>query len=417
MDIELLCKNAKQASDAIKNLSTQKKNELLQAIANKLEAHHDFILEKNAVDVQKAKEQNLSEALVDRLTLNEKRFKEIIDGIKKVITLTDPVNEIIEGYEVESSLSIVKKRVPFGVVAVIYESRPNVTVDIATLCIKSGNCCILKGGKEASETNLILFNLMQEVLLELELNKNIISLVNSTDRQDVYALLKQDQYIDVIIPRGGFKLQRLCLENSTIPVITGGFGISHIFADESCSLEKSAQVIINAKVQKPSACNALDTLILHEKVAKDLIELLKPSFLQHHVTVHACPQSFAYFSDYPYVKALQEGDLDTEWLSLHCSCIVVKDLNEACQILKDHNASHSDAILTNNLANANTFVNKAPSACVYVNASTRFTDGGQFGFGSEVAISTQKLHVRGPMGLKELTTYQYVLSGDYLVRS
>lgn len=417
MLIQQIAQAAHKASAVMKNLTTQQKNALLLTLKTLLLDNKELILEQNAKDVLKAKQANLASAMVDRLTLNDKNFAELVDGVGKVILLEDPVGEILQGYKVESNLNIVKKRVPFGVIAVIYESRPNVTIDIATLCIKSGNCFILKGGKEAILTNKALFDCIKQALAKHNLDTNIASLLEDSDRDNLKELLKLDQYIDLIIPRGGQKLQRFCLENATVPVITGGFGISHIFVDESASLDKAIEIILNAKLQKPSACNALDTLILHQNIADKFIEKLKQHLQNHQVYVHACDKCYDLFKDYEYLVRLQEQDLDTEWLSLNMSCVVVEDVKAAVELMCEHNACHSDAILTNNITNANYFVNHASSACVYVNASTRFSDGGQFGFGCEVAISTQKLHVRGPMGLKELTTYQYVLNGDYLVRS
>ena len=420
--IETLARQAYVASTKAALMKKIKKNDLLLKIADAIESHYTDVLAANQKDVDGAVNRSLPKALVDRLALNPARFTEMVMGIRKVASLQDPVGRIIDGYSVESTLNIRKKTVPFGVVGVIYEARPNVTADIAALCLKSGNACILRGGSEAIHTNRLLHSIMQEVLLREGVDPNTVTFIDSTDRNDVKELLSLDKYIDVIIPRGGEALHRLCQKESTIPVIVGGFGICHIFVDESADLEKSVGVVINAKVQKPSACNALDTLLIHKKVAEDFLAKLKAQIESLGVTlvVHGTElsQILKNLGYNPrFLVESKDEDFDTEWLSLKLNVALVDNLDEVLLHLRVHRATHSDAILTENLANARRFTENVGSACVYVNASTRFTDGGQFGLGAEVAISTQKLHVRGPMGLEALTTYTYICEGDYLARS
>ncbi len=416
VDIEKLAANAKKASYDLSVLTTSEKNEALNLIADELSKNYDAILSKNELDIQKARENGLPEAMIDRLTLTKSRFEEMVEGVRKVATLADPVGRVYDGRTLESGLKISKRSVPLGVVGVIYESRPNVTVDIAALCLKSGNACFLKGGSEAFETNLCLHAIIQSCLGKSGINPDGVTFVNGTQRELVGAMLGLSDYIDVLIPRGGEKLQRMCQRESSIPVIIGGFGISHIFVDETADLKKSVDIIINAKTQKPSACNSLDTLLIHEKVAEKFISMLKDTCAEHHVTILAHDKAYGLLEGYPYLLKGSSGDFDTEFLSLKMNVALVSDVKDAITHMRVHNASHSDAILTDSCKNAQMFVNASGSACVYVNASTRFSDGGQFGLGAEVAISTQKLHARGPMALEALTTYQYVCSGDYIYR-
>lgn len=414
-----MAKLCQRASCDYAQLSTEVKNKVLNTLATLLEENYDIICENNLKDVNAGKEKGLNDALVDRLNLTLSRFKEMVNGVRKVAILDDPVGEILSGRVLESGLRILKKRVPLGVIGVIYESRPNVTIDIASLCLKSGNACILRGGSEAINTNRVLHSLIKKAFLECGVNSDGIAFIDSPDRELVGKLLRLDDYVDVIIPRGGEALQRRCRQDSSIPVITGGFGISHIFADFNCDIDKSVEVIYNAKVQKPSACNALDTLLIHENITDEMLEKLTVKLLPKKVELLAHGDVYAKLKalSYPYLKEGSDADFDTEFLSLRMNVAKVSGIYEACEHLRLHKASHSDAILTDSNAHARRFVLSAGSACVYVNASTRFTDGGQFGLGAEVAISTQKLHARGPMALEELTTMQYVCEGDYLVRA
>lgn len=418
MDIVEMAKGAYEASFEIADLITRNKNDLLLKLADELLAFKEEIFAANNEDVLAAKENNLPKALVDRLKFNDSRFLEMVDGVKKVAALPDPVGEIYEGRTVESTLTLYKKRVPLGVVGVIYEARPNVTVDIASLCLKSGNACVLRGGKEALKTNLVLVRILHKVLKECQIDPRAVTFIDSPDRELIKTMLSLDSYIDVIIPRGGEALHKMCVRFATMPVIVGGFGVSHIFVDKTANLIKAVNIIINSKVQKPSACNALDTLLLHEDIAVPLIDMLLPELEKYQIEIYAHGDIFTLCKakEYPYLHRGDPTLFDTEWLSLALNIAAVEDVKDAVAHLRRHKAHHSDSILTDSCKNAEIFCNGAGSACVYVNASTRFTDGGQFGMGAEVAISTQKLHVRGPMGLKDLTTYKYICKGDYLCR-
>ncbi|EKO3427384.1 glutamate-5-semialdehyde dehydrogenase [Vibrio fluvialis] len=416
MDLTLMGKAAKDAAFQLATASTAQKNQALAIIADELEANAAQILAANAKDIQLGREAGLTDALLDRLLLNESRLNAIANDVRNVISLNDPVGSEIDSKVLENGMSLSRRRVPLGVVGVIYEARPNVTIDIAALCLKTGNASILRGGKETFFSNMELVKVIQSALEKAQLPAASVQYIEKPDRELVTQLLKLDDYVDMIIPRGGAGLHKMCKENSTIPVIIGGFGISHIFVDESADLDKSVDVIENAKVQRPSACNALDTLLVHEAIAQPLLEKLVTK-LNGKVTFVAEPKAKALMSAATELRDAQAGDFDTEWLSYTLGVKVVRDVNEAIDHMREHNASHSDAIMTNSLVNAERFINSAGSAAVYVNASTRFTDGAQFGLGAEVAVSTQKLHARGPMGLEELTSYKWVGKANYLSRS
>nr|WP_274617005.1 glutamate-5-semialdehyde dehydrogenase [Vibrio furnissii] len=409
-------KAAKDASFQLATASTAQKNQALAIIADELEANAAQILAANVKDIQLGRDAGLSDALLDRLLLNESRLNAIANDVRNVISLHDPVGSEIDSKVLENGMSLSRRRVPLGVVGVIYEARPNVTIDIAALCLKTGNASILRGGKETFFSNVELVKVIQSALKKAQLPAASVQYIEKPDRELVTQLLKLDDYVDMIIPRGGAGLHKMCKENSTIPVIIGGFGISHIFVDDSADLDKSVDVIENAKVQRPSACNSLDTLLVHEAIAQPLLEKLVAK-LNDKVTFVAEPKAKALMSSATQLRDAQAGDFDTEWLSYTLGVKVVRDVHEAIDHMREHNASHSDAIMTNSLCNAELFINAAGSAAVYVNASTRFTDGAQFGLGAEVAVSTQKLHARGPMGLEELTSYKWVGKANYLSRS
>ncbi|EGQ8670154.1 glutamate-5-semialdehyde dehydrogenase [Vibrio cholerae] len=416
MDLTVLGKAAKAASFQLATASTAQKNQALAIMADQLEAQSASILAANAKDIALGREAGLSDAMLDRLLLNESRLQAIANDVRNVIKLNDPVGSEIDSRVLENGMSLARRRVPLGVVGVIYEARPNVTIDIAALCLKTGNAAILRGGKETFFSNMELVKVIQSALDKAGLPAASVQYIEKPDRELVSQLLKMDDYVDMIIPRGGAGLHKMCKENSTVPVIIGGFGISHIFVDESADLDKSVAVIENAKVQRPSACNALDTLLVHQAIAKPLLDKLIAK-LNGKVTFVAEPKAKALMSSATELRDAQDGDFDTEWLSYTLGVKVVQDVQEAIEHMREHNASHSDAIMTNDLYNAELFVNTAGSAAVYVNASTRFTDGAQFGLGAEVAVSTQKLHARGPMGLEELTSYKWVGKANYLSRS
>ncbi|ENM3964272.1 glutamate-5-semialdehyde dehydrogenase [Vibrio cholerae] len=416
MDLTVLGKAAKAASFQLATASTAQKNQALAIMADQLEAQSASILAANAKDIALGREAGLSDAMLDRLLLNESRLQAIANDVRNVIKLNDPVGSEIDSRVLENGMSLARRRVPLGVVGVIYEARPNVTIDIAALCLKTGNAAILRGGKETFFSNMELVKVIQSALDEAGLPAASVQYIEKPDRELVTQLLKMDDYVDMIIPRGGAGLHKMCKENSTVPVIIGGFGISHIFVDESADLDKSVAVIENAKVQRPSACNALDTLLVHQAIAKPLLDKLIAK-LNGKVAFVAEPKAKALMNAAAELRDAQAGDFDTEWLSYTLGVKVVQDVQEAIEHMREHNASHSDAIMTNDLYNAELFVNTAGSAAVYVNASTRFTDGAQFGLGAEVAVSTQKLHARGPMGLEELTSYKWVGKANYLSRS
>ncbi len=409
-------KAAKDAAFELATASTAQKNQALAIIADELEANSAAILAANAKDIELGREAGLTDALLDRLLLNEERLAGIANDVRNVISLNDPVGSEIDSKVLENGMSLSRRRVPLGVVGVIYEARPNVTIDIAALCLKTGNASILRGGKETFFSNMELVKVIQSALAKANLPAASVQYIEKPDRELVSQLLKLDDYVDMIIPRGGAGLHKMCKENSTIPVIIGGFGISHIFVDESADLEKSLNVVENSKVQRPSACNSLDTLLVHEKVAAKFLPMIVER-MSDKVTFVAEPKAKALMAQATQIRDAAEGDFDTEWLSYTLGVKVVADVKDAIDHMRVHNASHSDAIMTNSLINSELFINSVGSAAVYVNAATRFTDGAQFGLGAEVAVSTQKLHARGPMGLEELTSYKWVGKANYLARS
>lgn len=409
-------KAAKQAAFQLATASTAQKNRALSLIADELEANSAAILAANAIDIAQGREAGLSEALLDRLLLNDARLKAIAADVRNVINLNDPVGSEMDSRVLENGMSLAKRRVPLGVVGVIYEARPNVTIDIAALCLKTGNASILRGGKETFNSNMELVKVIQSALDKAQLPLASVQYIEKPDRELVGQLLKLDQYVDMIIPRGGAGLHKMCQENSTIPVIIGGFGISHVYVDASADLDRSVIVVENSKVQRPSACNSLDTLLVHQDIAEAFLGKLVAR-LNDKVAFVAEEKAKALMPLAKDIRDAKAGDFDTEWLSYTLGVKVVADVKEAIEHMREHNASHSDAIMTNDLFNAELFINSAGSAAVYVNASTRFTDGAQFGLGAEVAVSTQKLHARGPMGLEELTSYKWVGKADYLARS
>lgn len=409
-------KAAKDAAFELATASTAQKNQALAIIADELEANSAAILAANAKDIELGREAGLTDALLDRLLLNEERLTAIANDVRNVVSLNDPVGSEIDSKVLENGMSLSRRRVPLGVVGVIYEARPNVTIDIAALCLKTGNASILRGGKETFFSNMELVKVIQSALAKANLPAASVQYIEKPDRELVSQLLKLDDYVDMIIPRGGAGLHKMCKENSTIPVIIGGFGISHIFVDESADLEKSLNVVENSKVQRPSACNSLDTLLVHEKIAAQFLPMIVER-MNDKVTFVTEPKAKALMPQATQIRDAVEGDFDTEWLSYTLGVKVVSDVKDAIDHMRVHNASHSDAIMTNSLENSELFINSVGSAAVYVNASTRFTDGAQFGLGAEVAVSTQKLHARGPMGLEELTSYKWVGKANYLARS
>ncbi|TLU64731.1 glutamate-5-semialdehyde dehydrogenase [Enterobacter sp. MF024] len=409
---------AKAASYKLALLSSREKNRVLEKIAEYLEAQSHEILLANEQDLLEARRNGLSEALLDRLALNPARLKSIADDVRQVCSLADPVGQVIDGGLLDSGLRIERRRVPLGVIGVIYEARPNVTVDVASLCLKTGNAAILRGGKETWRTNAATVKVIQQALEECGLPAGAIQAIENPDRALVNEMLRMDKYIDMLIPRGGAGLHKLCREQSTIPVITGGIGVCHIFVDDTADVDPALKVIVNAKIQRPSACNSVETVLVHQDIADTFLPALSKQMAESGVTLHADANALTQLQSGPAkVEAVKAEQYDDEFLSLDLNVKVVADLDDAIAHIREHGTQHSDAILTRTLSNANRFINEVDSSAVYVNASTRFTDGGQFGLGAEVAVSTQKLHARGPMGLEALTTYKWIGFGDDTIRA
>ncbi|AWQ54291.1 glutamate-5-semialdehyde dehydrogenase [Klebsiella pneumoniae] len=409
---------AKAASWQLALLSSREKNQVLEKIADYLEAQTDVILRANAEDLAEARANGLSEAMLDRLALTPARLSGIASDVRQVCNLADPVGQVIDGGLLDSGLRIERRRVPLGVIGVIYEARPNVTVDVASLCLKTGNAAILRGGKETWRTNAATVKVIQQALQECGLPAAAVQAIESPDRALVGEMLKMDKYIDMLIPRGGAGLHKLCREQSTIPVITGGIGVCHIFVDETAEIAPALKIIVNAKTQRPSTCNTVETLLVHRNIADTFLPALSKQMAESGVTLHAAPSALPALQNGPAkVEPVKAEQYDDEYLSLDLNVKVVADMDEAIAHIREHGTQHSDAILTRTLRNANRFINEVHSSAVYVNASTRFTDGGQFGLGAEVAVSTQKLHARGPMGLEALTTYKWIGFGDDTIRA
>ncbi len=407
-------KRARQAAARLAAFSRAQKDAVLLAMADVLERNAAAILEANARDVTQAQERGMSAAPIDRLILNEKRIGEMAEGLRTAARLTDPVGEIIGGWRLANGLEITKVRVPLGVVGIIYESRPNVTVDAAGLCLKSGNAVVLRGGSDAIHSNVALANLLNEAGLPAGLPEGALSIIESTDREAVGQLMRLDRYLDVLIPRGGGDLIRRVKQESTIPVIETGEGVCHVYLDASADVAQAEAIVVNAKCQRPGVCNAAETLLVHQRVAADLLPRIGHRLTELGVELRACERSLPYLEG---AKAAEEEDWSTEYLALILAVKVVDSLQEAIAHINYYGTHHSDAIVTRDLESARRFGQEVDSAVVYVNASTRFTDGGEFGFGAEIGISNQKLHARGPMGLAELTSYKYVVYGEGQVRA
>jgi glutamate-5-semialdehyde dehydrogenase len=414
-------KKARQAFRSLSQAGTEQKNQALSILAERLEAQAGPILAANALDVVAAQQAGQTPALIDRLALDPARLAGMAAELRQTISLPDPVGEKFDAITLPNGLKLYKQRVPLGVLGVIYEARPNVTIDVASLALKAGNAAILRGGSETLNTNRALVELIRGVLQETGLPQESVQFIDSPDRALVLELLKLHDYVDIIIPRGGAGLHQFCRQNSTIPVITGGTGICHIFVDETADLQAALPLIHNAKTQRPSVCNSLDTVLVHRAVAEKFLPRLVDYLAGAGVIFRAEPRALADLSGLrPELAALVTPagpqDFDTEWMSLVLGLKVVDSLDEAIQHTNAHSLGHSDSILTADQAHADQWVNQVDSAAVYVNASTRFTDGNQFGLGAEVAISTQRLHARGPMALRELTTYKWVGVGEYHIR-
>lgn len=416
-EIREMGRRARHVVRRLRTVNTAVKDQALEAIAEAIRGRRSEILKANGRDLEAGRAAGLDEHMLERLTLNESRLESIAASVSSVAALSDPVGESFDCRTLPNGLRVSRRRVPIGVIGAIYESRPNVTVDIAALCLKSGNAAILRGGKEAVHSNRALADAVSAGCEEGGIPGEAVQLIRDRDRALVRDMLTADEYIDMIIPRGGPGLHRFARENATIPVITGGMGICHTYVDESADPEKALPVVYNAKVQRPTVCNALDTLLVHDALAGDLLPRIADQLARAEVELRCGPRARDILEGHPLAEAAGPDDFDTEFLSLVLAVKVVDDLDEALEHIHEHSTRHSDAILTEDYGRALRFVDEVDSAAVYVNASTRFTDGGQFGLGAEVAISTQPLHARGPMALKELTTYKWVVLGDGQIRA
>jgi len=418
IDLDAMGKAARTASRTLGLLTTEQKNAALHAIADALESQTDGVIAQNGLDITDGQANGLSDALLDRLLLTPARMQALADDTRHVASLPDPVGAEIESRVLPNGIRLSRRRIPVGVLGVIYEARPNVTIDIATLCLKTGNAVILRGGKETLRSNLALVRVIQSALEKVGLPLEAVQYIGDPDRALVSQFLRMDKYVDMLIPRGGNSLHRLCREQSTIPVITGGVGICHLFVDITADQARSLDVIVNGRVQRPSVCNSLDTILVHRQIAAEFLPKVAQRMASEGVEIRATPDALPLLQGQG-ATVLPAGpeDFDTEWMALILGVKIVDSLDEAVEHIQEHSQDHSDGILTNDWANATRFVNAVNSSAVFVNASTRFNDGGQFGLGAEVAVSTQKLHARGPMGLEELTTYKWVVLGDFHVRS
>ncbi len=413
MELIEICKRAKEVKYEVQNLCTDKKNKALLAVADKLEAKAQDIINANKKDYENGEKNGMHQGLLDRLLLDEKRIKAMADGLRVVAELPDPVGEVTEEFERPNGLKIKKVRVPMGVIGIIYEARPNVTADAFALTFKAGNAVILKGGSDAINSNIAIANTMREALTDEGINPDAIQLIEDTDRSVTTQFMQMNGYVDVLIPRGSAGLIRAVVENSTIPVIETGTGNCHIYVDKAADLDKAIPIIINAKTQRIGVCNAAESLVVHEAVKDEFLPKFEKAMKEHNVEIRGDKDSAAVMSS---ANPATEEDFGKEYLDYIISVKTVKDVDEAIAHINKYNTGHSESIITEDKETAQKFLDRVDAACVYVNASTRFTDGFEFGFGAEIGISTQKLHARGPMGLKELTSYKYQIVGEGQIR-
>lgn len=412
MTITELGIKAKAASREAVRLPESLINEALFRIADSLRESESIILTENEKDILNARQNKISDVMIDRLRLTAERIDAIAKGVEEVAMLSSPKGKITESKKLANGLVVEKMRVPFGVIAIIYESRPNVTVDAAALTLKSGNAVILRGGKEAINSNIAITVAMRKALTRCGINQDLIQIVEDTDRESARQLMRLDKYVDLLIPRGSGNLIRSVTENATVPVIRTGEGNCHIYCDETCDFEKAVKIIVNAKTQRPSVCNAAESLVIHSAIASKLLPRIKDALDEKNTKIIGCERTRSIIDCTP----ANEDDFYKEYLDYKISCIIVNSIDEAIDHINTHSTMHSEAIITENEYNAEKFLTEIDSAAVYVNASTRFTDGNQFGLGAEMGISTQKLHVRGPMGLEALTSEKYIIKGNGQVR-
>lgn len=413
--IQDLGQKAKACRQRIATASTLEKNDALLEIAFVLRRCKQEIIEANAIDLENARARKMSESLIDRLKLTEDRIEGMAQACEKLVALNDPVGEVISGSTRPNGMNIRKVRVPLGVIGIIYEARPNVTVDAAILCLKSGNCCILRGGKEAINSNMILVELMRKAVSCAGLEPDIIQLVSNTDRELAVEMMKANGYIDVLIPRGGARLIQAVVQNATIPVIETGTGNCHVYVDQSADLKMAVDIVDNGKTSRPSVCNAVETCLVHKSVAEKFLPMLKKRLDEHNVEIRG-DEMTAYILGKENVTPADEDDYATEFLDYIIAIRVVDDFAQALEHIARYSTGHSECIVTESLFAATEFQKRVDAAAVYVNCSTRFTDGDMFGLGAEIGISTQKLHARGPMGLTEMTTMKYLITGDGQIR-
>lgn len=406
-------KRAKAASVVLAKLSTAEKNKVLIQSADALVASMKDILLANQADVEAAKEAGIKGAFIDRLTLTEDRILSMADGLRQVAGLNDPIGEVISMKTLDNGLIVGKKRVPMGVIGIIFEARPNVTADAFGLCLKAGSAVLLRGGKEAIKSNTAIVSIFRDTLAKENLPQDIVQILEDTSRETATEMMRLKDYLDVLIPRGGAGLIRSVVENSTVPVIETGVGNCHVYVDESADLDMAERIVMNAKTQRPGVCNACESLLVHEKIADAFLPRMGQALQNKKVEIRGDKETVSLV---PGAVAATEEDWATEYSDYIISARVVKDLDEAIEHIRRYSTGHSEAIVTENYTNAQRFLNEVDAAAVYVNASTRFTDGGAFGFGAEIGISTQKLHARGPMGLQELTTTKYIIYGTGQVR-
>lgn len=407
-ELEEIGKKALKASGQLAHLNTEQKNRILLTVADKLENSIAEILEANKADLKQGEEMGLKGAIVERLTLSDGRIAEIAAGLREIVQLEDPIGEVLEMKKRPNGLLIGKKRVPLGVVGVIYESRPNVTADVAGLCIKTGNVCVLRGGKEAFRSNRAIVNVFHEAIDENGLNPHMVQLVQDTSRDSALAMMKLNAYLDILIPRGGAGLIQAVVQNSTVPVIETGVGNCHIYVDKSADLVKAMDIVYNAKTHRPGVCNAAESMLVHKAVAGEFLPAVGKALKEGGVEIRGDKWTMDLI---PGAVMATEEDWGTEYLDLVISSRVVASVEEAVDHINQYGSQHSESIVTENYSRAQYFLEQVDAAAVYVNASTRFTDGFEFGYGAEIGISTQKLHARGPMGLKELTTSKYIIYG------
>ena len=398
---------AKKTSRTIANLSTKTKNKVLNEMADALMAHCDYIVDHNRKDMHEGNMNDLSEALLDRLLLTGERVQGMADAIRQIASQKEPVGRLLDGWVTEDDLNIQKVSVPIGVIGIIYESRPNVTSDTAALCFKSGNVCVLKGGKEAQHSNKAIANVLRQVLAKNKLPEQAISLLPDSTREGVAKLIKQDKYVDLIVPRGGEALIRYVSENSSVPVIKHDKGLCHIYIDRDAAHNKIIDIALNAKVQRPGVCNSMETLLVHQEIAPYILPGLYDAFMEHGTQLKGCKETIKHLD----IQCATHEDYDTEYLANILNIKIVQNVDEAIAHISKYGSGHSESILSENYTAVNKFLDAVDAACVYANASTRFTDGGAFGLGAEVGISTNKLHSRGPMGINDLTTFKYKIYG------